>query len=168
MDWAAIILRIIHIFSGVFWVGAAWMAAFFLVPTAIALGPDAGKFMSYLTNVRRYPIVSSIAAILTVLAGITLYWKDFGGINISTPAALTFTIGGLAGIIALIIGGAVLGPTATRIGRLGAEIQGAGKPPTPDQVAEMQKLQKRMQQSALAVAIILGIALLCMASARYL
>lgn len=168
MDWALIILRIIHIFSGVFWVGAAWMAAFFLLPTAIALGPDAGKFMSYLTNVRRYPVVATIAAVLTVLAGITLYWKDYGGITISTAASLTFTIGGLAGITALIIGGAVVGPTAARIGKLGAEIQTAGKPPSPDQVAEMQKLQKRMQQSSLLVAVILAVALLCMASARYL
>ena len=42
MDLYLIVLRALHIFAGVFWVGAALMFFFFVEPTTKKLGPQAG------------------------------------------------------------------------------------------------------------------------------
>jgi uncharacterized membrane protein len=168
MDTLTIVLRIVHIFAGVFWVGSSWMFEFFLAPTVEALGPDGGKFMGYLMTRRRMGVFITVAAILTVLAGWTLFFMHYGIAGLSTPVGVTFAIGGIIGLIALVIGGAVTGPTATKMAKLGGEIAGAGKPPTPDQQAEMGKLQKRLKSAGLWTAILTSLALLMMASARYI
>lgn len=167
MDIVAIVLRILHIFSGVFWAGSAWVLAFFLGPTAAALGADGGKFMNYLLGKLRFSIYVTIAAIVTVLAGLVLFFLHYGIAGLSTPTGLTFAIGGVFGLIALGIGGAVTGPTSLKMTRLGGEIAAAGKPPTPAQGAEMGALQKRLASASLWNAIFVSLALLLMASARY-
>lgn len=168
MDILTIVLRIVHIFSGVFWVGSAWMFEFFISPTVEALGPDGGNFMGYLMTRRRMGIFITIAAVLTVLAGWTLFFIHYGIAGLSTPVGVTFALGGIIGIVALAVGGAVTGPTASKMSKLGGEIAAAGKPPTPEQQAEMGKLQKRLKTAGLWTAILTSLALLMMASARYL
>jgi len=166
MDILIVILRIIHIFAGVFWVGAAWLLAFFIGPTALALGADGGKFMGYLNTQRRFPIVVSVAAVLTVLAGWALFFIAWGPV-FNTPKGLAFAVGGVLGLIALGIGGGVLGPASLKVTRLGGEIARAGKPPSPEQMAEMSALQKRLTTASLWNAIFASLALLFMALARY-
>jgi len=39
-----LILRLIHIGAGAFWVGAVFLNVLFLQPTAMALGPEGGCF----------------------------------------------------------------------------------------------------------------------------
>ena len=41
MDLFIIIVRIFHIFGGMFWLGTVWMTAIFLGPTSEAIGSDA-------------------------------------------------------------------------------------------------------------------------------
>lgn len=168
MNILTIVLRIIHIFAGVFWVGSAWWFVFFLGPTVQALGPDGGKFMGYLVTKRRIGVVITIAAILTVLAGWTLFFMHYSIAGLSTSAGLTFAIGGVIGLIALAVGGGVTGPTTTKMTKLGGEIQSAGKPPTTEQQAEMAALQKRLATAGLWTAILTSLALLMMATARYI
>jgi len=45
--------RLIHIVSGVFWVGGAIFIAMFLLPTLRSVGPAGGPVMSYLVQVRK-------------------------------------------------------------------------------------------------------------------
>lgn len=163
-----ILLRILHIFAGVLWVGAAWMFVGFLQPTAAALGNDGGKFLGYMVLARRFPMVIASAGGLNVLAGILLYWNKFGGINLSTTSGLVFSISAVAAIIALAIGGAVTARDSVKMANLGAAIAKAGKPPTPEQIAELHSLQETLKQASIAVAILLAITLLGMASGRYL
>jgi len=166
MEFSTILLRLIHIFAGVFWVGAAWIGAFYLEPTARALGPDGGKFIGHMMTVRRYSIAIMVAAILTLLAGWGLWFMRYGIPSLSTNAGLVFFIGGLVGLVAGGIGGAV-GSTGGKLTRLGGEIAKQGKPPTPEQQAEMKALQDRMRQFGLWAAILTSIALFMMAIARY-
>ena len=77
MNYYMLILRIIHIMGGVFWVGSAWMMAGFIQPAAKAAGPDAAKFMQRLMQ-SRHSILISVAAVLTVLSGALLYDRMFG------------------------------------------------------------------------------------------
>ena len=56
MDWLQIVLRIVHIFAGVAWVGGAALFFFYLEPAINKLGPDAEKFVDELVNRRKVPI----------------------------------------------------------------------------------------------------------------
>lgn len=166
MDFGIIILRLVHIFGGVFWVGAAWIGAIYLEPTARALGPEGGKFVGYMLTVRRYSISIMVAAILTLLAGWGLWFMLFGVPMLNTTIGMTFFIGGIVGLIAGGLGGA-MGSTGGKLARLGAEIGQQGKPPTPEQQTQMRALQGRMRQYGVWVAILTSIALFLMAIARH-
>ncbi len=167
MDIVTIILRIIHIFSGVLWVGAAWVGALFLEPTARALGPDGGRFMGYMVTNRRYAIYISVAAVLTLLAGWTLFFMRYGIAGLSTGPGLTFAIGGILGLIAGGVGGGVVGRASNRLSALGGEIARGGKPPTPEQAAELAALQAQLRSGGVWTAILTSLAVLAMAIARY-
>jgi hypothetical protein len=65
-----------------------------------------------------------------------------------------------------VIGFAVSKPAADRMGALGKEIQAAGKPPTPEQAAELGRLGKHTADAATWVAVLLAIALITMAISR--
>lgn len=170
MDIILIVLRLIHILAGIFWAGGAVISAAFLVPAVRALGPDGGKFMQQVIGKQKFSVYMTIGAILTVLAGIVLYWRDSNGFQLAwilAPSGLTFTSGSLAGIIVFFIGQFVNAPTAVRIGALAKEMQAAGGPPKPEQLAEMLKLQTRMGQAGVWGAILMVVAAAAMAMARY-
>ncbi len=167
MDISIIILRILHIFGAVFWVGAAWIGALFLEPTARALGPDGGKFMAHLLNVRKYARYIMVAALVTLLAGLALFFILYGGSGFRTATGMAFAIGGGIGLIAGICGG-MISAVSGRMSKLGAAFAQQGKPPTPEQGAEMAALQKRLRTLGMATAILTTIALLLMAVARNL
>jgi hypothetical protein len=169
MTLYVIVLRLLHIVGGVFWVGAAWMIAGFLFPTANA-APEGPKFLQRLFQ-SRLPAVISAAAGLNILAGLLLYWRDSGGLRldwIMTRAGLGFTLGSVAAIAAFVIGVAVSKPAADKLGALGKEIAAGGQPPTPEQAAAMQALAKRTADAATWVAALLAISLIAMSIARYL
>lgn len=168
MDILTILLRILHIFGGVFWVGAAWLITFFLAPTAAALGPEGGKFMGAL-SARKMPIYISIAALVTLLAGFALYYIRIVVPGLSnTTAGMVFGLGGIIGLVAGGVGGGIVGPTTTKMAALGAEIARGGKPPTPEQASQLSALQKRLASASLWNAILVTLALLAMSVARYL
>jgi len=167
MEYVTIILRLIHIFAGVLWVGAAWIGYFFLEPTVRALGPDGGKFMGYMVTSRRYSVVLMIAAILTILAGWSLWFMRYGVPSLQTGPGLAFAIGGVVGLAAAAVGGGLVGPASARMGALGREIAAGKKPPTPEQASEMASLQARLHTGGLWTAILTTIALFLMAIARY-
>jgi uncharacterized membrane protein len=169
--WLMIVLRVIHIFSGVFWAGSVFFMLGFLAPTVDALGPDGGKFMQRLIGGTRLSTALASAAGLTALSGLIMYGIDFGsnlGAAISTGPGIVLTIGGLAGLVAAVIGGMVTGRTGARMIALGNEIQAAGGQPNPAQLDELKVLRERQANGLQWTAILLVIALLCMATARYL
>jgi uncharacterized membrane protein len=167
MDILSIILRIMHIFGGVFWVGSAWMLAFFLGPAVQAVGPDGGKVMGYLMEKMRLSVYISGAAVVTVLAGLVLFFLHYGIAGLSTPVGLAFGVGGVFGLVALGIGAGMVGPLSLQLTRLGGEIARAGKPPSAEQMSQMASLQKRLGSASLWNAVITSLSLLMMASARY-
>ncbi len=167
MDIVTILLRIIHIFAGIFWVGALWMVLFFVLPAAQTLGNDASKFMNQMLVVQRYPFYASIAAGLTLLAGWTLFFYRYGIVGLQTGAGITFGIGGILGLVGGVLGGVLVGATAGKISVLGGEMAKAGKPPSAEQLTEMAALQARLRMGTLVTAVIVSLAVLCMAVARY-
>jgi uncharacterized membrane protein len=165
-----IALRLIHIFSGVFWAGAVIYLAAFIMPAVKAAGPEGGKFMQKLAQTNKLPLWMNLAAILTILAGFRLVQLDSNNFQMEWfkgNFGLTLTIGGTLAFIAFLIGFMVNRPVAVRMGKLGAEIAAAGGPPTAEQSAEMERLRKRMGGAITAVAWLLALCVVFMAVARY-
>lgn len=165
VDIFIIILRFLHIVSALFWVGAALMLALFVEPAAQAAGPAGSQFMQKLA-LSKYGIAVSIAGTLTVLAGFILFFRL--GYGLGTIPGQTFLGGGIVGLIGLIYGGAVTGPAAAKMGRLGAATGSDGKPPATEQMGQMQALQAKLAQAGRIQAVLVTIAGIMMAVARYL
>jgi uncharacterized membrane protein len=147
MDWPTTLLRLVHVLSGIAWVGSALFIVVFLEPAISATGPNGAKVMAELMQHRRLSQFMSLAALATIVAGLILFWSDSSGLQVGWMTAgegLGLTIGGLAGLAAFVLGLAIQVPTTGRIAALGKEMQSAGGPPAPAQLAEMQRLQERM------------------------
>lgn len=163
-----ILLRTIHILSGIFWVGTAFFFVLFFEPTIKAAGPAGGTVMGRLT-LTQFPMVMALSSILTVAAGVLLYLIDSGGFQInwiSTPSGVTMTIGSVAGILAFLMGLTIQMPASARMAALQKEIQAAGGLPTPSQMAEMHVLQDKISNATRWEAVLMVIAVLGMTIAR--
>src|SRR5262245_30564801 len=129
-----LILRLVHIVSGVFWVGSVLFATLLLVPSIRAAGTAGTAVMKELG--RRMPPIMMGAAILTVGAGIWLMMLVSGGdvglwMQSSMGRALGF--GGALAIVALVFGMMINAPAAKRMGAIGAAIAKRGGPPTVEE-----------------------------------
>jgi len=167
MDVVAIGLRIVHIVSGVFWVGGAALFFFYLEPTINKLGPEAEKFVDEMVNRRKVPIYFLTVSTLTVLAGLILYWRDYGGIDTS-PAGLALGLGGLAALVAWLGGNLLIPKTLGQLTATAAEISAAGGPPSGELAARMHATQERLRLIGMVDIVLLVFAVVAMASARYL
>lgn len=169
MDWLQIVLRVIHIAAGIFWVGTATFLLVFVEPTVHALGPSGGSFMAHMSQVRKMPSIMAVSAILTIAAGIWLYWRDTDGFEpdiITTGPGIGFGIGGLAAILAFVVGLTMVRPRVERMGALGGAM--ASGPPSPEQAQEMGALQRNLRSLSIFNEVLLAIAVIAMASARFL
>lgn len=167
MDYYVLTLRLLHIVSGVIWAGAGIFIAAFLVPASRAAGEAGGRVMGALQKTS-FPLVVSVTAGLTMLSGILLFIRDyqvFGESWVQTPQGVILAVGGIAGILAGVVGAGIAGRTSARMAKLGEEMQ-AGKP-SDAQIAEMGKLQVRMTQSSRIGAILLVITIIAMSIWRY-
>jgi len=163
-----VLLRLVHIFAGVFWAGGAVLYILFITAAARTAGPSGGAFMQALMGRHRFSQAMTIASVLTILSGFLLYWHDSSGLQwrwITTGVGIGFTTGALAALGAFLVGNLVLGPTARKLAAMGVTIGPTG--PTPTQAAQIGVLQSRLRRAEWADIILLMIALLGMATARY-
>ena len=166
-----IVLRVIHIVAGIFWAGAVMIMAWFVLPTAQAMGPPGGAFMQRLMFGQRLRVFVGGAMGLTILSGLTMYaWlaMETDGAWAHSRMGMTLGVGAVAAIIAGGLGGAVIGRVGEKMAALGAKIQASGNPPTDAEKAELQSYQRRMRSAFRIIAVLLVIAIITMAGARYL
>jgi uncharacterized membrane protein len=170
MDAYMVVLRIVHILAGVFWVGSALLIFLFLQPAAREVGPGAGPLMTHLAQKKRLPDVTLAAAGLTILAGLLMYWRVSGGFDgdwVGTAFGVAITIGSLCAIAAVVLGASVVRPSMVKAGAIAQSAAAAGGP-TPEQGAEIQALQQRVRSAGNLIVPLLVLAVVAMASARYL
>jgi uncharacterized membrane protein len=171
MDLVMVVLRIVHIVAGVLWVGGAALFFFYIEPTLNSLGPDAEKFMNEMVNRRKVPIYFVIASTLVVVFGLILYWRDSNGLQgawVTSPAGLAFGLGGLAALIAWLGGNLLIPRTIGQLVAVTTEMKTAGGPPSDELMARLHAVQHRLHNVGLVDIVLLGIAVVAMASARYL
>jgi uncharacterized membrane protein len=119
-----IVLRLVHIIGGIFWVGAILLQNLFLFPAITEAGPAAGPVMAGLMK-RKLMVVLPVVAILTILAGARLMWiasAATGGAYFQSNTGRTFAVGAASWLIAFLIGVLVSRPASMRAGQLGARI----------------------------------------------
>jgi uncharacterized membrane protein len=165
-----IILRVIHIFAGVFWAGSAFMMVSYVEPSVLASGTIGQQFMRQLGMKSTYSVAMAVTATLTAISGLFLYDLVFdlsGGI-LSTSRGLVITIGALAGLAAWITGFAIQFRTISKMKKITIEIEASEGPPSPDQMATMQALGERVSLGGRITAVLLVIALIGMSTAEYL
>ncbi len=160
-----------HVISAVCWAGGSIIYSQFVEPSVKATSPESQKFLQYFMGRRKFSTFMSVVSALTVLAGGLLYWHDSLGLQsnwILSGAGIGFSVGALFGITVLIYGAIALGGPAARIGRIGQDIAAAGGPPSPDQLAELKKLDESMTRAGRLDFVLILLALALMATARYL
>ena len=171
MNTTMIILRIVHILAAIFWGGALLFLAAFLLPAVGAAGPAGPKVMRQLVVVRKFPAFIGMFAMLTVLSGLWMFWRNNSlsdGAFMRSTAGMVYGVGAIFAIITVIIALSVVAPTGEKLIALGDVVEKAGGPPTPEQAATLAGLGKRMLFAARLGATTIVIAALCMATARYL
>jgi uncharacterized membrane protein len=170
MNPEILILRLLHIFSGVFWAGGIFYLAFFIFPAVNGLGPDGGKFMQQLSRTKKMPTIMTINGLISVLAGLRLMMIDSANFQaewFQSGMGLAITIGSVAAIGALIIGIFFNKPRADKMAKISSAVAASGVPPTPEQMQEIGKLKSQLEKGVKIMAWHLLFAVVLMATARY-
>lgn len=165
-----LLLRLVHIGAGAFWVGSVFTFFLFVQPTGAALGPDATKFTYHLIHHRRLPIVILASAITTVIAGLTLLVITSNGLDpdlLFSESRLGFTVGGLAAILTLGVGALYVFPRTRIVERTVGRMLAEGRPPTPEEGQVLARAGAESRRAGWFVLAGLAIAVLSMATARY-
>jgi uncharacterized membrane protein len=171
MTAEVIVLRLVHILGGIFWVGGMMVMALFIMPALAGAGPAAGPVMAGI-NQKKFPVVMPIIALLTILSGLRLLMIDsanFGGAYFQSPVGRTFATAGSIAILAFIVGVAMVRPAMMKSMALGQEMAGASDEATRTRIAtEMAATRRRGATANMIVVVLLLLAALGMAVARYM
>lgn len=165
-------LRIVHIVTGVIWVGSLFVVVVFVQPSAATLGSAGAPFMSELRR-RRLVDVVFIDALFTVVAGAFLYWHDWHGYRsfddwIGSNFGAALTVGALLAISGLGVAALVTRPTIVRLVSLGKQVAESRGTPTPELAARIGALQRRLVVAERVSFALVLLAVVAMASARYI
>jgi len=164
-------LRLIHILSGIFWIGGGLYTFFFLGPALASTPAVMGQVMAALQK-RRIFTAQQIAAALVVLSGLRLLMIDsagFSGSYFATGPGRTFAIAGAFAILAGIFNFGVARPTMERAVAVGAAL--AASADSSEKARLTQQLDRLRKRAATAgmLAVTSGIlAASGMAVARYM
>jgi uncharacterized membrane protein len=165
-----LVLRLIHIGAGAFWVGAVFTFFLFVQPAAVAVGPEATKFTYQLLHHRRLSAVILAAALTTVLAGIWLLVITSNGLDpglLFDVSRLGYTVGGVAAILTLGIGGLYVYPRTNVVERTIGQILAEGRPPTPEEQQTLARVGGEARRAGWLVIAGLTVAVAAMATARF-
>jgi uncharacterized membrane protein len=159
-----LLLRAVHIVVGAFWMGSVLLVTFYLLPATRATGVASEQMLQELVVKRKLPAHLIWAGWVTVLAGVGLYMRNMSlshGAWARTPMGIGISIGSVAAVAGLMIWMTVYSPTARRIALAGQ----SGAPPLGD--ADYASLARRLRFAAVTTTLLLVIAVIAMATARY-
>lgn len=165
-----LVLRLVHVLAGTFWVGTTVFTAAFLLPVLSEAGPAAGNIMAGLQR-RKLMVWMPIIALLTLLSGLRLLWLVSGGFSpvyFETSRGLTFALSGTFAVLAFLLGLLVGRPAMQRVGTLTQAVASAEGGDRDRLLSEVQALRKVSARTGLWAAVLLVFATAGMAVARYM
>lgn len=171
MNLVMVVLRVVHVFSGVFWVGATFVVAFFVLPTGKALGAEGGRFVQRLAGPAGLSNMMTLASLFLLFSGLAMFAMITGqgapGM-MRSPSMMVLSVGALFGFMAVGHGLSAQRATAAKLGKLGQEVEAAGGTPSAEQLQSLDALREKLRRGNVASAWMQGIAVVCMAAERYL
>lgn len=171
MDPLLIVLRFVHVVFGAVWVGMMVFNSFYLMPAVQEVGPDAGKVMAAVQR-RGIMTVMPLLAAGALISGIWLYIRAGAGMPGEfgrSPVGMAYALGGLAAIVAYIVGMAVARPSIMKAMTLGQSLGPSASAEERQRVmGQAQRLRARGAGASRAAAYLLLFAVAAMAVARYL
>lgn len=170
-QWLVVIFRFLHIGAGVFWAGSIIYLAVFILPAVKAAGPEGGKFMQVLSATRSLPNVMNVLALTTIFSGLILMWHLSNGFDsywMGSRFGIAVSTGMTTTIIGYLLGISINLPTIKKMAAMGKAIAASGAPPTPEQMEQIGAMRAKVGKVTVAIAHLLGITVIMMATARYL
>lgn len=166
-----LVLRVLHLVCGMFWVGSMLFLSVFLMPAFQQSGSASAVVMARLLR-PRFLITLPVAALVTLLTGFTLAWRD-GGNNLAvfarTPSGQVFTMSGGLAVVAFVIGFLVSRPSSEEMARLLARLSTLPDDEARTAVgARLAIVQRRSALAGQAVTVLVVLTAIGMAVARYI
>ena len=163
-------VRALHVLLAAAWLGSTAFLSLFVLPSLDEAGPAGSTVMAAMGRRRVDPFFASIGG-TTVLTGLWLYWRftsGFDRVASATMAARLFGAGGLAGILALIIAGSIVGRTARKMIALASK-EAASTDSTQRAAlqTEIAGATRRISTYSKIVLVLQVVALVCMAIGHY-
>ena len=166
-----LLIRILHVLLAALWVGTTAFSVLFL--DRLMAEPSPASSTTILTTLGRGGFNAFMASVggLTVLSGLWLYWRFTGHFDPALSAsrgARVFGTGGLAGIIALIVGGSVIGRTFKKMTAIAA--RAASLPDGPERttlLSQIDAARARVHTTGWIVFMLQILALATMAVGHY-
>ena len=160
-------LRVLHIVFGAFWVGAAVFFTFIVEPRVRALGPAVqGPVMRALVPVMVPALTAS--GLIAIGAGIglalVLQWDNLG-FFFSSAWGWSIIVGLVASVAAAVVGMVLNRRMALQMEAVTKGIQ--GRAPTPEEGQQLGQLGQRLRALARITSVLLLIAVIAMAVARF-
>lgn len=162
-------LRVLHVLLAAAWLGSTMFMSLMLMPVIDASGPSGGEIMVGLNKKGISAYFGAIGGI-TVLTGIYLFWHFTDGFDPAvsrTNAGMAYGIGGVAGVLAVIIGGSVVGRGANTIVELLSQLPKLSDAQKGPVLQQAGALKARVRTFGLVVIVLQVIALGLMAIAHY-
>lgn len=164
-----LLLRLVHVLCGTFWVGSGVYTGVFLAPALASSGVNAGQVFAALAK-RRLFATLPVVALLTMLSGFRLLWIAAGGslgAYAASGSGRAYMWSGFAAVVAFVLSLVVSRPAAVRIGQLTAAMQSA----TADRGSlerQVAALQRRASISSATALTLLALCAAGMSIGRYL
>jgi hypothetical protein len=169
MQAELLVLRLVHVMGGIFWVGSGMFTTFFLLPSLGQVGPSAGQVMMQLQKRKLFVILPTVA-VLTMLSGVRLMAIVSGGFSrayFAAPMGKMYAVSGIAAIVAFLLSLIVARPASVRVANLSQLLASDGA--SKERIAaELRALQRRAARSSVMATALLLFAAAGMAVARYL
>ena len=163
-------LRVAHVLVSAIWIGATVFISILLMPVIEGSGPIGGQIMANLERKGMTKFFASIGG-TAVLTGIYLYWHFTGGFDPTVSrsnAGMAFGVGGVAGLVALIIGGAVIGRSSRKVLAIMGQVANASEAQKGPLLQEANALRGKMKTFGTLVLLLQVIALVLMALGHYI
>jgi len=165
-----LILRLIHILCGIFWVGSGLFTGLFLFPALATPGIQPGPVVNALRE-RGLMTALPITALLTIGSGLRLMGltsAGFSGAWFATLPGRAYGSAGIAAIVAFLISLLIARPAAVKAAQLGGSLASAPPEQRAALGAQLASLRRRNAISSAIVLALLIFAAAGMSVARYL
>jgi uncharacterized membrane protein len=166
-----LVLRLIHILGGIFWLGSGLFTSIFLMPVLTASGPAAGPIMMGLQQRRLFNVLP-IVALLTIASGLRLMWitsAGFAPAYFASGTGRTLAWGGAAAIVGFVLSVLVARPATVRAMKLSASLAAAPDSRTRETItAKLTRLRRLGTIASMAAVIMVVLSAAAMATARYI